>query len=142
MVRNPLDVIPSYISTLELHRRALAASVMPWSSRDYVLDMAGHWYTYPLECLKDEPEDRYLFVRFDDLVRDPEQTVREIYRRLQLDMGSEFAGVLRAEAERSHGYRSAHHYSLDQVGLTRERVIAEYRHVFDRFGFDTREQAG
>ena len=103
--------------------------------------MAQHWYAHPLACLEDDPERRILFVQYDDLVRDPEQTVSEVYRWLDLPVGSEFADALRAAAERARGYRSSHHYTLDQMGLTREQIVADYRPIFERFGFDTRAPA-
>jgi len=142
LVRNPLDVIPSYISVMELQWRTLADPVTPWASRDYVLDMAQHWYTYPLERLRGQPEDRHVFVKYDDLVHDPERTVRGIYHRLRFQVSSEFAHVLHVEAERTRDYRSKHHYSLEQMGLTRDQIIAEYRDVYERFGLDLKEQTG
>jgi hypothetical protein len=104
-----------------------------------VLDMARHWYSYPLERLQRAHPDSYTVVNFDDLVGDPEGTVGDIYQRFGFDISPAFAQVLREEAEKARNYQSQHKYSLERMGLTRERIIAEYEGVFDRFGFDTRE---
>lgn len=142
LVRNPLDVIPSYISLLDYTWDIFGAVPDGHKSRDYVLDMARHWYSYPLERLKSAPQDSYVVVNFEDLVDDPERTVTGIYRRFGIEIGPSFARVLQEATERARNYSSRHEYSLGRVGLTREQIVAEYADVFERFGFDTRESAG
>ena len=80
-------------------------------------------------------------MNFDDLVGDPERAVADIYRRLGFEIGPAFVRVLREAAERARHYHSRHRYSLEQVGLTRERIVVEFADVFERFGFDTRGDA-
>jgi adenosyl cobinamide kinase/adenosyl cobinamide phosphate guanylyltransferase len=138
IARNPLETIPSYLSTMELTWRTMADPVDPWAARDYVLDMAHHWYSYPLERLAHAPTDSFVIVRYDDLVADPERTVTGIYRRLGLAINASFAQVLRDEATKARTYRSRHHYSLERMGLTPERIVHRFQDVFRRFGFDTK----
>ncbi len=142
LVRNPLDVIPSYISLLDYTWRFLADPLEEYGSRDYVLEMARHWYRYPLEQLERAPRENYVVVNYNDLVQDAERTVADIYRRLGFEISPDFARVLREEAEKARNYRSEHEYSLEQMGLTREQIVAEYEDVFARFGFDTGEDGG
>ena len=134
--RNPLDVIPSYISTMRYGWRFFGDPLEDHEVRDYVLDMAQHWYTYPLGRLESAPRDSYIVVRYDDLVGDPEQTVADIYDRFGLDVSAAFAQVLREETEKARNYHSLHRYSLRQMGLAHEQIVTAYRDVFDRFGFD------
>jgi hypothetical protein len=142
LARNPLDMIPSYMSLTEFEWRILGDPVEEYGCRDYVLDMARHWYTYPLERLERAPQDSYIVVNFNDLIDDAEQTVREIYSRFGLSISRDFAQVLRAETERARAHNSEHEYSLMEMGLTREQIVGQYAEVFDRFGFDdTREAA-
>lgn len=137
LVRNPLEMIPSYVSVMQLQWRALADPLTPWAARDYVLHMARHWYTYPLQRLARAPADSYVIVRYDDLVHNPAGTVAGIYQHLGIEMNPVYAQVLLQEAEASKAYRSRHHYSLEQLGLTRELIVDRFRDVFDRFGFST-----
>jgi hypothetical protein len=139
LVRNPLDVVPSYINSLNYGWRLLGDPVEGRSSRDFVLDMAGHWYRYPLERLERLPPDRFVVVKLEDLSANLEQTVAGIYRRLGFEISPSFARVLQQEAARSRRHRSKHQYSLQQTGIARQQIVATYRDVFDRFGFDTRE---
>lgn len=141
LARNPLDTIPSYISLLDYEWRLFGDPLQPFGGRDYVLEMAKHWYTYPPERLEQAPRDQYIMVRFNDLVSDAERTVREIYDRFGLDVAPEFARQLREEARRARNHESEHEYSLEEMGLNREWIVAEYADVFERFEFDPREPA-
>ncbi len=141
LARNPLDMIPSFISLKEREWDVLDQPVKDERSREYVLDMAHHWYNYPLERLERVPEKDYIIVNFNDLVQKAESTVARIYKRFGLQMGPAFARVLRQEGERSRNYDSDHEYSLEEMGLTHEEIVKEYRGIFSRFGFDTRGKA-
>ena len=96
--------------------------------------MARHWYDYPLQCLEHAPQDSYVVVRYEDLVSDPAQTVARIYRHLGIDLDPTFSQVLSEEAHQARHYRSRHHYSLEQMGLSREQIEAQYQDVYERFG--------
>jgi hypothetical protein len=139
LARNPLDMIPSYISLKENEWQLLGSPVEEYGSREYVLDMAKHWYTYPLERLKRAPEDSYIVVNFEDLVTSARETVREIYDRFGLELSPAFDETLRQAAERARDHDSEHEYSLHEMGLSREQIVSRYREVFERFGFDTKE---
>jgi hypothetical protein len=139
LVRNPLDVIPSYLSLLEYTWDMLGVEMKGRQAKDFVLHMAGHWYRYPLRRLERAPQDRYIVVRFDDMVTDPEGTVQAIYRRFGFEGSPAYAQELQQATERSRRYRSQHEYSLEEMGLTRVEVVREFEDVFERFGFDTRE---
>jgi hypothetical protein len=139
LARNPLDMIPSWISSVAYGWRLCGGTPDPYASRDFVLDMAEHWYRYPLECFERAPRDRYILVKFDDLTADIESAIRDIYDRFGLAASAPLERAVREAAERSRRYRSPHTYSLKQVGLTREQIVGRLRDVFDRFEFDIRE---
>lgn len=138
LVRNPLDVVPSYVSLLDLQWSILADPLEEWAGRDYVLEMIRHWYTYPLDRLAAAPSHRYAIVRYDDLVSDAERTVTDVYGRLGLEVSPQFGQVLRTATERERHYVSNHSYSLENMGLTREQLVSAFRDIFERFNFDTR----
>ena len=139
LARNPLDMIASYISLKENEWGLLGDPEKAYSSREYILDMARHWYSYPLERLSQAPQDSYIVVNFNHLVHDARATVGEIYDRFGLDISPEFDGILRHATERARNHESEHEYSLQEMGLTCDQVVTTYRDVFERFGFDTRE---
>lgn len=136
LVRNPLEVVPSYLSMMRFSWRAVGVPRGREDAlRDYVLEMAAHWYRYPLERLARLPRERYAIVRYDDLTRDPRRAVEDLYRHFGLNIDAAFARELDAEAARASRYRSRHEYDLESLGLTRERILAEFDDVFERFDF-------
>jgi hypothetical protein len=132
-------MIPSYVSLKENEWQLLGDPQEAYSSREYILDMARHWYSYPLERLDQAPQDSYIVVNFSDLVKDARGTVREIYDRFGLAMSPAFDEILRQATEAARNHESEHEYSLQEMGLTCSQIVTLYRDVFERFGFDTRE---
>jgi hypothetical protein len=139
LARNPLDMIPSYISLKENEWQLLGDPREAYSSREYILDMARHWYSYPLEKLAQAPQDSTIVVNFDHLVNDARATVREIYDRFGLEISSEFDEILQQATKSARNHESEHEYSLQEMGLTCGQIVTAYRAVFERFGFDTGE---
>jgi hypothetical protein len=137
LVRSPLEVLPSYADMMDFSWRAVGVRGGRDALREYLIEMAKHWYRYPLERLARMPAERYVVVKYDDLTADPEGTVRGIYARFGWHVSPGFAGVLRAEAARARRYRSHHDYAPEALGLSRERIVAEFRDVFERFDFPT-----
>lgn len=142
LVRSPLEAVPSFVDMMQFSWRVIGAPEESEALRKFIVDMARHWYSYAMERLEGAPKDRYIFVRYDDLVADPGETIAGIYERFGFGMSPAYARVLQEESEKARRYRSRHRYSVEQTGLTLERILATYQDVFDRFGFDTGESAG
>jgi omega-hydroxy-beta-dihydromenaquinone-9 sulfotransferase len=138
LVRNPLDMVPSMVSVVEYAWQLLGNPPRPYMARDNILEMAQHWYNYPLERLDQAPEDSYVIVRYDDLVSDVQGTVKRIYEHFGLTMRPEYAEYLRRETVRERRYSSTHTYDLAKMGLSGEQIVTDFRSVFERFDFDTR----
>ena len=138
LARNPLDMVPSYVSLKENEWQLLGDPVETYSSRKYILDMAEHWYTYPLERLDKAPDDSAIVVDFNDLVTDAREVVTRIYERFGLTVSPEFDEILIQATRRARQHESEHEYSLREMDLSREEIVRAYEEVFERFGFDTR----
>jgi hypothetical protein len=136
LARNPLAAIPSFLSMMQFSWHVVGVPPDDTALRDFIVDMARHWYSYPLRRLERAPPDACAIVNYDDLVGDPEQTIREVYSRLGLEVGPAFAQVLREETAKARRYRSRHAYSLAQAGLSPPMIVTQFRDVFERFGFD------
>ena len=65
--------------------------------------------------------------------------IRQLYERFGMVVSPAFDRRLDEEAQKARAYQSSHHYSFDDVReITREQVLSDLGHVFERFGFDTR----
>jgi hypothetical protein len=145
MVRNPLNVVPSYINFLAYGWHLLGDPLEAYPHCEEVIKIIKHWYSYPLAWLDQAPKDTYTIVKFDDLIRAPQQTVTDIYHHFGFELTPDYAQILEEETERARGYRSKHDYALEEMGLTETQIITEFQEVFERFGFehgDDRETLG
>jgi hypothetical protein len=138
-LRALLAVYPDAL-VIQTHRapRAAIASVCSlaaqasagWSSvftgkvvgRDQLELWASGLELFTAERARHDPQ-RFLDVRYDDLVADPMGTVEAIYQHFGLALSGEAADAMRSLAAASRaGGGPAHRYSLAEFGLTGEDV--------------------
>ena len=135
LVRNPLEVVPSSISLgRALVRTTRGVEADPALDED-IYEAIKFYYTYPLDQLSALPEDRFLVVKYEDLMRQPGRVIERIYGRFGFTLTAEFAERLEQGAAKMREHRSRHEYSLDRSSVTRERVLADLHPIFDRFAF-------
>ena len=135
-VRNPYQALPSLMSFLTFNFDRFDNDRRGDEFRDLILDMAAHWYRYPAERLQEWPENRATFLTYDRLSADPKQSVMEIYERFGIPMTPEFESYLTEEQEKAKTYKSKHTYALADFNLTPEKVLEDFRDVFERYGFE------
>ena len=134
IVRDPCEVFPSTVHLWKsLYRKqglqkprfeGLEARVFGDGRRLYERLEAGRRLVSP---------DRFLEVRYEDLVEDPIGEVERIYDRLDLgDFAPARPGVERLAAERS-GYKT-NHYSRDEA--LRSEIESEWGEIIERYGYD------
>ena len=140
-VRSPAEMLPSFINLMSAIWGVFGDPPEPYPYKEFHLEMAGHWYRYPVARLDTWPASSQSVVVYDSLVADPEATVKGLYARFGFALSETYAATLARERARAKTYRSAHEYSLEQFGLTRERVMTDYRDIFERFGFDNQGQS-
>lgn len=139
MVRTPFQVIPSTVSLLSHYFSIFTSPIEPYPMRESIYRITLHWYRYPINQLEEWPQERHAIIKYGTLVQNSEQTVLNLYERFGFNMHPRFRQVLQEEAEKARQYKSQHVYSLEQTGLTREKVVSDYKDIFERFGFDTME---
>jgi len=137
LVRNPLQVIPSYISMLKKQAEVLDDPISKKNIRNFVVDMARYWYTYPLQMLDQMPKSDYQIIKLEDLSNNVKETIDELYKKFGLTLHSKYAQKLNQAAKKSRKHKSKHRYSLKQMGLTKEEIISEFQDIFTRFNFKT-----
>jgi len=137
LVRNPLHQVPSEMSLRSFIWRRFADPLERYPLKEQVLQKIDYWYRHPIEVLRHQPSARWLVVTYDDLISDPEATVKRIYHHFRMDMSPAYAEILARQAERARIYQSRHRYTLQAMGLSRQEILTRFRDVFARYGFDT-----
>jgi hypothetical protein len=140
IVRHPYEAIGSMMSLFTIPWRWHSPNLRLDGKEAHALAQLGIDYYRTMHRESVAPENvkarRFLNVRYQDLLSDPAQRVREIYEAFELTLGDEFAVTLRTEAEEQRNYKSEHRYSLEQFGLSRDYIFEELREVFEHYDFE------
>lgn len=140
LVRNPIDMLPSTISWLGYTWRVFSDPLEKYPFISEIVKFTKHWYDYPLNILAKTDPDRYLIIKYDDLIREPDKTVCQIYDYFGYEMKESFRQTLRQTIAESKQFKSSHTYSFEDMGVTHQQILDTYENIFDRFGFDRNEQ--
>jgi len=139
IARHPYQTVPSSVSLMANGYRAMAGLEPDTKSPEWraVADATIEYHRRLLRLEREFPKERWITVRFDELVREPLATVERIYAHLGLPLCDEAARAIGEEAAASARHRSrGHAYSLEEFGLTREAIYGPLREVFEVYGFE------
>jgi hypothetical protein len=139
ILRHPYEAIPSTLSLFTVPWRWHSPEIrMDGPEAMAMAQLTMDYYRFlHEESLRSDAagEKRFHCFTYDDLLKDPIARVQEVYERFAIPMSEEASSKLRTQVARQRGYKSEHTYSLAQFGLTKERVYAELKDVFDHYGF-------
>ena len=134
--REPLEVLPSEASLHTVLRRSFTDTVDPAAIGREVTELTAEELSVGLQA-RDAgcaPPDRFLDVRYRELVKDPIASVRRIYTHFDLPFTTTAEARMRhylaATPKDKHG---AHLYSLAQFGLNEAEERERYRTYRERF---------
>jgi len=139
LARNPLDMLPSTISMINYGRRIFTDPEEKWLYLDEIVDMTKHWYKYPLNYLDAHPSPRHLILNYDHLIQRPEQVIRSFYEQFGYPDKPGLDSIVDEAVKETLSFNSNHVYSYEEMGFTREQIVELYADIFERFGFDKRE---
>lgn len=131
-LRDPLETVPSQLSSIG---PGLAFFGVPADSEPVRRRLTAQlaFYYENLGLLREQlPESQHAALGMQDLRGGLGVTLKAVYNRLGLPVSAAFEQVLEHEDGQARSYKSSHHYSLEQFGLTpatvSERFAAAYRH--------------
>ncbi len=98
--------------------------------------LALKWFEHLYRSASKIPAEQYYRIDFRDLVRQPAETVEQVYEHFGFEMSAEFREALRVAGERGKNHESKHHYTLEQFGLSPAWVQAELGEMLDAYGLE------
>lgn len=134
LVRNPDEAVPSTASMFSMPTRFLA----PGAEQDVARmwgDLAVRFYEHAEEVSATLPADRFVTIRYEDLVEDPVGTVRQVYDRLQIPMLPAYEEKLIAATQKARSYERRHEYSAAELGIDADAVRTRLAPIYERYGF-------
>lgn len=140
LARNPLDMLPSTISWINYARRQFTDPGEGYFYIDEIVDLTQHWYRHPLRYLDTHPSRRHLILKYDDLIQRPEAVIRGFYEQFGYPDKPGLPHIIDQAVKETLAFKSDHSYSLEEMGFTRAQIVEIYADIFERFGFETREE--
>jgi len=132
--RDPLKTTPSFCSMSYTLQTMQSNDVDP-------LELGAHWskrlarlMDRLLEARAQIGEDRFLDLRYEDLIADPLGAARKVYARIGRDMTVADEAAMRAWlAVNGRDSRPSHQYSLAQFGLSADQLKSDFAAYRQRF---------
>ena len=136
LVRNPYETLGSTTSWLSYAWNVFSECPEQYVFTERMIPLLHHYYENALAKLEKNDPATYKIVRYEDLVADPEKTIRDVYEHFGYEMNNNFETLLHKEAERAKQYISTHEYDLEEMGFSKEQVYEEFKDIFERFGYE------
>ena len=140
MIREPLETVPSGLSLVTgvLDGR-FGFWKLPKEKRDFYIERL---YKALLELstrflddyVNDRiPKDKIKIIRYDRMMKEFDYEMNEILDFINLEKTQELMNTVNTTAEKQKIHKSGHKYSLEQFGLTEERIREDYKSIYNTF---------
>ncbi|MFO7751583.1 MAG: sulfotransferase [Desulfobacteraceae bacterium] len=134
-VRNPMDAVPSHISSMMAGAEVFDNDTGGEEFRDQLMEIQRYAYARIHDRLSRLPESRHMIVKMEDLQATLQQVVHSIYERFGFRMSPGFKALIHSLDERQRRYKSGHSYDPASFGLTAEMIYNRFSDVFERFSY-------
>ncbi len=136
LMRNPFETIPSLMSLLKsvwerlgIHRERMDGAVKQ------LVEGCVREYRYAHEVMGDLSEERFAVVEYRDLVKDPAEAVRGVYRRFDFAQSTEFEKQLSRERSHQKEHKSGHIYTLDDFNVPESMIYNSLSGIMSHYRY-------
>lgn len=139
--RTAVKAVPSVCSLSAIMSRPFAQDFSPERHGAFFKEFCREGIDRAMKVRPTLPSEQLMDVRFDDLNRDPEGTLRSIYDHFDLEWDEErMPGRIRdhlaSEDRRARKMSGRHTYTAEQFGLTRDELRADFEDYESMFVSD------
>jgi len=134
IIRHPYQSVASHVSVFYPVWRAHSPDIAKDSpvSKAYAR-LAVRWYQHLFECRSKVDPSRYYCMDYRDLTRDPREALEHLYQHFRWPLSDTFRARLLEATERQQKFKSAHHYTLEEFGLSKEWIQEELGPLLDHY---------
>lgn len=137
IIRHPYQSIASHVSVFYPVWRAHSPEIAKSSPEsEAYAELAVAWYRHVHEVGANLDGNRFIRIRYTELVEDPRGTIEQVYGRLGFELTPEFRERLQAATRESRSFRSNHEYSLEEFGLSEQWIQERLGDVMDAYSLD------
>jgi hypothetical protein len=136
VMRDPTECIPSVLKLVEVSWRSRG-----WRRPDYessltaLTQVSFDTFRHPRDVLARHPDTPAVVVDYRQLTSSPRTTVLQVYRAFGMEVSPAYDACLLAQEEKERRHSSRFEYSLDDFGLSRQRIESELSEFFQEYGW-------
>lgn len=135
--RDPREVVPSLLSSLEDGAELFGWSPGAPSERDRLVDMLADFGRRLIDYEGTLPASRYRTLLLRDVRADLLASVGAVYDRFGWTPDDDFEAALTRRAAAARAHTSRHAYALADYDLDAAEIESRFSHVMTHFGFAT-----
>ncbi len=134
IIRHPYQSVASHVSVFYPVWRAHSPDIAKASpiSKAYAR-LAVRWYQHLFEFRLKVSPAHYYCMDYRDLTRDPQAAIENLYHHFGWSLSDPFRARLQAATARQRVYRSAHQYTLEEFGLSKDWLQDELGPLLDHY---------
>lgn len=134
ILRNPTVAMASF-GTMMAHGLSSTGERLPQRHGQWLFDTGCTFYRYAFEQLEQLPSESCCFVEYERLIRQPAETVFEIYQHFGWEPSPEFVEQMNEASAAAKNYRSRNHYKLDLGNITAQQIRDALPFIYDKYEF-------
>lgn len=132
MLRIPEETISSAIGMYKVYKQIFHTNAGLSVLINQTLSFADIFYSY-LKILENMEKNTAIILKLEDLVNEPDQSIKLIYKNFGLQISPDFENRLKIITEESASYISPHKHSLQQHGLKLSYIRERYSQVYKSY---------
>jgi len=134
IIRHPYQSVASHVSVFYPVWRAHSPDIAKDGpvSKSYAR-LAVKWFQHLFEFRSKVDPRQYYCIDYRDLTRDPKGALEKLYGHFGWNMSDAFRARLEEATKQQSGFKSQHHYTLEEFGLSKEWIQAELGSLLDHY---------
>lgn len=126
LIRNPYEALPSFISMFAVMYSVHSPQLKNTDTALKVWAMLGLEFYKNFDRARSRIAEKNLVdLKYENVIEEPVKAIKTIYEKFNFDMSPVYLNTIEAAQSRSKSYKSKHHYSLEQYGLTKAEIDKE-----------------
>jgi hypothetical protein len=134
IIRHPYQSVASHVSVFYPVWNAHSPDIAKDGpvSRSYAR-LAVRWFQHLFEFRTKLKPGQYFCIDYRDLTRDPKAVLEKLYEHFGWTMSDTFRAKLAEATQRQGEFKSQHHYTLEEFGLSKEWIQEELGPLLDHY---------
>ena len=134
IIRHPYQSVASHVSVFYPVWRAHSPDIAKDGpvSKSYAR-LAVRWFQHLFGFRSKVDPRQYYCIDYRDLTRDPKAALEQLYEHFGWRMSDVFRARLAAATKAQGEFRSQHHYTLEEFGLSKEWIQEELGSLLDHY---------